>query len=235
MSLPVLREQVCQANRDLVAAGLVALSFGNASGVDRDAGVLAIKPSGVAYATLRPEDIVLVDLADGRVVEGALRPSSDTPTHLVLYRRFPAIGGVVHTHSSFAAAWAQAGRPIPCLGTTHADHFAGAVPVTRALTDGEIAGEYEQRDGRGDRRDDRRPGPRSAPHAGRARRVARPVHLGHGCGRRGRERDRPRDRRRDGASHARDRPRTSPRSRLAPPPALRPQARTGRVLRPANG
>ena len=147
MSLPVLREQVCQANRDLVAAGLVALSFGNASGVDREAGVLAIKPSGVAYATLRPEDIVLVDLADGRVVEGALRPSSDTPTHLVLYRRFAAIGGVVHTHSSFAAAWAQAGLPIPCLGTTHADHFAGAVPVTRALTDLEIDGEYEQETG----------------------------------------------------------------------------------------
>ena len=147
MSLPVLREQVCQANRDLVTAGLVALSFGNASGVDREAGVLAIKPSGVAYATLRPEDIVLVDLADGRVVEGSLRPSSDTPTHLVLYRRFAAIGGVVHTHSSFAAAWAQAGRPIPCLGTTHADHFAGAVPVTRALTDLEISGEYEQETG----------------------------------------------------------------------------------------
>ena len=143
MSLPMLREQVCQANLDLVAAGLVSLSFGNASGVDRDAGVMAIKPSGVDYATLKPDDIVLVGLADGRVVEGGLRPSSDTPTHLALYRRFASIGGVVHTHSPFAAAWAQAGRSIPCLGTTHADHFAGAIPVTRPLSDAEISGDYE--------------------------------------------------------------------------------------------
>ena len=124
MSLSVLREQVCQANLDLVAAGLVSLSFGNASGVDRDSDVIAIKPSGVDYATLKPDDIVLVGLSDGRIVEGALRPSSDTPTHLALYRRFGSIGGVVHTHSPFAVVWAQAGRSIPCLGTTHADHFA---------------------------------------------------------------------------------------------------------------
>jgi L-ribulose-5-phosphate 4-epimerase len=143
MSLSVLREQVCQANLDLVAAGLVSLSFGNASGVDRDSGVIAIKPSGVDYAALKPDDIVLVGLSDGRVVEGSLRPSSDTPTHLALYRRFGPIGGVVHTHSPFAVAWAQAGRSIPCLGTTHADHFAGAIPVTRSLSDSEISGEYE--------------------------------------------------------------------------------------------
>ena len=143
MSLTPLRDQVCQANRDLVTAGLVTLSFGNASGVDREAGVLVIKPSGVAYASLRPQDMVVVDLGDGRVVEGELRPSSDTPTHLALYRRFPTIGGVVHTHSSFAAAWAQARASIPALGTTHADHFDGAVPVTRALDEEEIAGPYE--------------------------------------------------------------------------------------------
>lgn len=128
-------------------AGLVTLSFGNASGVDRDAGLLLIKPSGVAYAILRPDDMVAVDLATGQVHEGAYRPSSDTPTHLALYRRYPTIGGVVHTHSSFASAWAQAGRSIPCFGTTHADHFHGAVPVTRALATAEIDGDYEAETG----------------------------------------------------------------------------------------
>ena len=134
MDLAELREQVCEANRVLVRAGLVTLSFGNASGVDRNRGALVIKPSGVAYARLRPSDMVVVDLADGTLREGTYRPSSDTPTHLALYRRYPSVGGVVHTHSSFASSWAQAGRPIPCLGTTHADHFHGPVPVTRALT-----------------------------------------------------------------------------------------------------
>ncbi|MGZ8605966.1 MAG: L-ribulose-5-phosphate 4-epimerase AraD [Actinomycetota bacterium] len=138
-----LREQVVEANRRLVAEGLVALSFGNASGVDRAEGVLVIKPSGIACDRLDPMDMVVVSLSDGRVVEGSLRPSSDTPTHLTLYRRFGAIGGVVHTHSSFASAWAQAMRPIPCLGTTHGDHFDGPVPVTRALSEPEIAGDYE--------------------------------------------------------------------------------------------
>lgn len=147
MDLAELREQVCEANQELVRAGLVTLSFGNASGVDRDRGVLVIKPSGVAYARLRPSDMVVVDLADGTVREGTYRPSSDTPTHLALYRRYPSIGGVVHTHSSFAASWAQAGRPIPCLGTTHADHFHGPVPVTRALTAEEIDGDYERETG----------------------------------------------------------------------------------------
>ncbi len=138
-----LREQVWRANRDLVEAGLVVLSFGNASGVDRGAGVLAIKPSGVPYAELRPESMVVVALDDGRVVDGRLRPSSDTPAHLTLCRRFEEVGGVVHTHSTFATAWAQAGRPIPCLGTTHADHFHGPVPVTRPLTQPEVEGDYE--------------------------------------------------------------------------------------------
>ncbi|MCI0345648.1 MAG: L-ribulose-5-phosphate 4-epimerase AraD [Chloroflexi bacterium] len=138
-----LRVEVCEANRALVAAGLVTLSFGNASGVDRERGIFVIKPSGVPYERLRPADMVVVGIGDGRAASGSLRPSSDTPTHAELYRRFPAIGGIVHTHSAFATAWAQAGRPIPCLGTTHADHFSGPVPVTRQLTDAEIDGDYE--------------------------------------------------------------------------------------------
>lgn len=142
-----LREEVWRANLALVDAGLVTLAFGNASGVDREAGVLAIKPSGVPYERLSPEDMVIVSLADERVIEGDLRPSSDTPTHVVLYRRFGDIGGVVHTHSGFATAWAQAHRSIPILGTTHADHFAGPVPVTRPMTTDEIAGAYERHTG----------------------------------------------------------------------------------------
>jgi L-ribulose-5-phosphate 4-epimerase len=143
-----LRERVYLANRDIVRAGLVVLTFGNASAVDRAAGVMAIKPSGVPYAELAAETIVVVDLESGDVVDGdGYRPSSDTPTHLVLYRRCETVGGVVHTHSPYATAWAQARLPIPCLGTTHADHFHGPVPVTRALAADEIAGEYEARTG----------------------------------------------------------------------------------------
>jgi len=145
--LPDLRETVWRANLALVQAGLVTLSFGNASGVDREAGVIVIKPSGVPYDALRPEQLVVVSLDSGEVVEGDMRPSSDTPTHLRLYRAFPEIGGVVHTHSSSATAWAQAGRSIPALGTTHADHFHGAVPVTRQMTESEVAGEYEAETG----------------------------------------------------------------------------------------
>lgn len=142
-----LRESVLEANRRIVEAGLVVLTFGNASAVDRAAGLMAIKPSGVPYEELGPESMVLVDLESGRVVEGGFRPSSDTPTHLVLYRRFEGIGGVVHTHAPAATAWAQAGRAIPCFGTTHADHFHGPVPVTRRLTPEEVGGEYEARTG----------------------------------------------------------------------------------------
>lgn len=147
MELMELRTRVCEANQAIARAGLITLSFGNASGIDRRAGVLVIKPSGVPYADLGPSDMVLVALADGQVLEGDLRPSSDTPTHLVLYRRFPSIGGVVHTHSPYASSWAQALRPIPCLGTTHADHFHGSVPVTRELTADEIRGDYERQTG----------------------------------------------------------------------------------------
>jgi L-ribulose-5-phosphate 4-epimerase len=143
MSRAELREAVAAANRAIDAAGLVTLAFGNASGVDRDAGVLLIKPSGLACAAVRPQDLVAVALDDGRVVDGVARPSTDTPTHRRLYLEFPDIGGVIHTHSPAAAAWAQAGRDIPVLGTTHADHFRGPVLVSRALTVAEIAGDYE--------------------------------------------------------------------------------------------
>ncbi len=142
-----LRKRVLAANRAIVEAGLVTLTFGNASAADRRAGVMAIKPSGVPYERLDPETIVLVELGTGAVVGGDLRPSSDAPTHLVLYRRFETIGGIVHTHSSSATAWAQARRDLPCYGTTHADHFHGTVPVTRPLTDDEIATAYEERTG----------------------------------------------------------------------------------------
>lgn len=146
--LDELRAEVAAANTAIDRAGLVTLSFGNVSGVDRDAGVLVIKPSGAPYATLRPEDLVVVSLDDGRVVEGEMRPSVDTPTHRVLYQAFPDVGGVVHTHSPYASAWAQAGKPIPCFGTTHADFFRGDVPVTRALRPEELGDAYEADTGR---------------------------------------------------------------------------------------
>jgi L-ribulose-5-phosphate 4-epimerase len=141
-----LKSEVCQANRQLAATGLVVLTWGNVSGIDRDQGVVAIKPSGVAYESLTPADIVVVDLA-GAVVEGELRPSADTPTHLALYRAWDVIGGVTHTHSACATMFAQACRPIPCLGTTHADSFYGEIPVTRSLTEAEVAGDYETNTG----------------------------------------------------------------------------------------
>lgn len=147
LALQELRERVVDANLALVRAGLVTLTFGNASAADRDAGVLAIKPSGVRFDALRPDDVPVLDLATGDVVAGTLRPSSDTPTHLALYRALPDIRGVVHTHSPYATAWAQACEPIPCLGTTHADHFCGPVPVTRPLRDEEVAAGYEETTG----------------------------------------------------------------------------------------
>jgi len=142
-----LRERVLEANLALGRAGLVVLTFGNASAVDRAAGVVAIKPSGVSYERLAVADIVVLDLQTGAVAAGTTRPSSDTPTHLVLYRAWQDVGGIVHTHSAFATAWAQARLEIPCFGTTHADHFDGAVPVTRPLTTREIEGEYERATG----------------------------------------------------------------------------------------
>jgi len=140
--LEALRAEVLEANLELVRRGLVIYTFGNASGISREHGLVAIKPSGVPYERMTPRDIVIADL-DGRIVEGDLRPSTDLPTHVALYRAFPSIGGVAHTHSRHATAWAQARREIPCFGTTHADYFHGAVPVTSALTAEEIEAGYE--------------------------------------------------------------------------------------------
>ena len=146
MRLEKLRQQVLEANLELVRRGLVLYTFGNASGIDREQNLVVIKPSGVPYETMRPEHLVVTDL-EGKIVEGTLRPSSDLPTHLVLYKAFRGIGGVAHTHSEYATAWAQARKSIPCLGTTHADYFHGAVPVTAPLSREEIAGDYEKTTG----------------------------------------------------------------------------------------
>ncbi len=141
-----LREEVLEANLELVRQGLVLYTFGNVSGIAREKGLVVIKPSGVPYAEMKPEHLVVTDLS-GNVVEGELRPSSDLATHLVLYNSFAEIGGVAHSHSAYATAWAQARKPIPCFGTTHADYFHGPVPVTSELTDLEIAEEYEKNTG----------------------------------------------------------------------------------------
>ena len=143
MSNRSLQQDVLAANLELAARGLAYGTFGNASGVDREAGVVAIKPSGVEYGELSTHDISIVALGDGEHLDG-LRPSSDTPTHLELYRAFTRIGGVAHTHSTYATSWAQAGRPIPCLGTTHADYVYGPIPCTRPLSDDECGDEYER-------------------------------------------------------------------------------------------
>jgi L-ribulose-5-phosphate 4-epimerase len=148
MDVAELRAAACQVNRDLARLGLVFLAFGNVSVADRLADLVAIKPSGMACADLDPDDLVVVRLSTGEAMDGSRRPSSDTPTHLELYRRFARVGAVVHTHSPYATSWAQARREIPALGTTHADHFRGAVPVTRPLTAVEIAGDYEANTGR---------------------------------------------------------------------------------------
>jgi L-ribulose-5-phosphate 4-epimerase len=146
--LEKLKAEVCQANLDLVAEGLVIQTWGNASAVDRGRGVIVIKPSGVPYSEMKPEHMVVVSLADGKVVEGKLKPSSDTPTHRVLYRAFAGIGGVVHTHSLIATAWAQACRPLLAYGTTQADYWHGDVPCTRLLKPAEIKNDYEANTGK---------------------------------------------------------------------------------------
>ena len=138
--LEELKKKVYEANMDLVRHGLVIFTWGNVSGIDRERGLVVIKPSGVDYDTMTPDDMVVVDLHTGEVVEGSLRPSSDTPTHLVLYRAWPEIGGVVHTHSTYATAWAQAGIDLPNIGTTHADYFHNAIPCTADMTEAEVKG-----------------------------------------------------------------------------------------------
>ena len=147
MLLPRLRAEVLEANLELVRRGLVLYTFGNASGISREDSLVVIKPSGVSYEKMKPKDLVVTDL-NGKIVEGNLRPSSDLPTHLVLYKAFAKIGGVGHTHSEYATAWAQARKPIPCLGTTHCDYFRGPVPVTDPMTDEEISSAYEENTGR---------------------------------------------------------------------------------------
>ncbi len=145
--LEKLKAEICAANLELVAEGLVVQTFGNVSGIDRERSLVVIKPSGVPYDALGPEQMVVVSMVTGQVVEGDLRPSSDTPTHLVLYRAFQGIGGIVHTHSRPATAWAQARREIPALGTTHADYFPGPIPCTRLMTPAEIRKDYEANTG----------------------------------------------------------------------------------------
>lgn len=144
--LQSLKQAVYEANLALPRHGLVTFTWGNVSGIDREQALVAIKPSGVSYESMRPEDIVIVDL-DGNVVEGEMNPSSDTPTHLVLYKAFPTLGGIVHTHSRWATIFSQMGRGIPALGTTHADYFYGNIPCTRRMTDAEIEGAYEAETG----------------------------------------------------------------------------------------
>ena len=145
--LEELKKIVCEANLELPKFGLVTFTWGNVSGVDREKGLMVIKPSGVDYGTMTPDDMVVVSLATGERVEGKWKPSSDTPTHVALYNAFPNIGGVVHTHSRWATSWAQAGRSIPAYGTTHGDYFYGQIPCTRKMTPAEIAGEYEKETG----------------------------------------------------------------------------------------
>ena len=144
--LEELKKKVYEANMELPKRGLITYTWGNVSGIDRESGLFVIKPSGVEYDLLKPEDMVVIDL-NGNKVEGDYNPSSDTPTHLELYKAFPKIGGVVHTHSAWATSWAQAGRSIPCYGTTHADYFYGEIPCARSLTEEEINGEYEKNTG----------------------------------------------------------------------------------------
>jgi len=148
MLLESLRNEVLRANQEIARRGLAPHTFGNASGIDRTGlkPLVVIKPSGVDYAAMTPADLVITDL-EGTIVEGSLRPSSDLDTHTILYREFPQIGGIVHTHSEFATSWAQAGRPIPCLGTTHADYFHGPVPVTEPLTAEEVNEAYVRNTG----------------------------------------------------------------------------------------
>ena len=145
--LEELKQKVYEANMKLPQYGLVTFTWGNVSGIDREKGLVVIKPSGVEYGVMKPSDMVVVSLETGERVEGALNPSSDTPTHLVLYRAFPELGGVVHTHSRWATIYAQSGRGIPPLGTTHGDYFYGEIPCTRKMTPQEIAGEYERETG----------------------------------------------------------------------------------------
>ncbi len=173
-----LREEVLEANLELVRQGLVLYTFGNVSGIARPEGLVVIKPSGVPYEQMKPEHLVVTDM-EGKVVEGKMRPSSDLPTHLVLYKQFTEIGGVAHTHSEYATAWAQARKPIPCFGTTHADYFHGPVPVTSEMTDQEIAARLREKHRPCDR--SRAAANECFCNSGHTRSQPRPFRLGSGC------------------------------------------------------
>jgi L-ribulose-5-phosphate 4-epimerase len=214
-----LRESVLAANLALPAHGLIKLTWGNVSEIDRDLGVIAIKPSGVSYGDLTAADIVVLDLA-GNVIDGEQSPSTDTPTHVALYQAFEEIGAVVHTHSTWATVFAQAQREIPLYGTTHADLCAEPIPVTRALTEEEIEDGYELHTGTILIEEIARFGPE-------------PIHLGSHRGQGDRERCRTRADRRDGVSHRRARADSTGARRTGTPEAPRPQARPERLLRPA--
>ena len=221
-----LKEQAWQANMEIPRRGLAIYTFGNVSAFDAERGVFAIKPSGVAYESLTAVDMVVVDL-DARVVEGTLRPSSDTKTHAALYRAFRGVGGIVHTHSTYATAWAQACMPIPIYGTTHADHLAEDVPCTALMTADAVRGDYEAETGTQivdcfRTRDPAKPnGARGGPC---------PVRLGQDRGQGGLPRRRPRRACQDGGHHARSRPPGEPFAGLPRAQALRAQAREGRLL-----
>ena len=235
MLLKELREQVLEANLELVRRGLVLYTFGNASGIDREQGLVVIKPSGVDYDELLPEHMVVTDL-HGKIVEGDLKPSSDLDTHTLLYREFPTIGAVVHTHSEFATSFAQAGLPIPPLGTTHADYFYGPVPCTAPLTDEAIGGRYVHETGLAivnhfqhtdELASTRSPSPpASSPATPPSSGAARP--------RRRAQRRRPRSRRQDGLQHPHPQPECRRRLPGPPRPPLLPQTRRQRHLRPVH-
>ncbi len=228
-----LKQRVYLANLALVEAGLVVLTWGNASGVDRSAGVMAIKPSGVPYARLTAADIIVMSIASGEIVDGEGRPSSDAPTHLHLYREFPGCHGVAHTHSTVATSFAQARRDIPCLGTTHADNFYGAIPCTREMNDAEIGTDYELNTGRvivecfRSKRID-------PAGAGRVAGGSCAFCLGRNTRKSGGKRDRARVFRADGAQHLRDQSRGSRIVAGIDRQALSPQARPGCLLRAAT-
>ena len=230
MMLEELKKTVYEANELLPKLGLVTFTWGNVSGIDREKGLFVIKPSGVPYEKLRPEDMVVVDL-DGHVVEGELNPSSDTMTHAVLYRAFPSVGGIVHAHSPWAVSFAQAGIPIEAMGTTHADTFYGDVPVTDALTKEEIESAYEENTGKVIVRRFAELGLDPAAIPRRPRPPARPVHLGPRSGQGRRERQDSRSRRRNELPHPPAHPCRHPRPPVPPRQALPPQAREKRLLR----
>ena len=228
--LSELKKEVCAANRALETSGLVKLTWGNVSGIDRASGLWCIKPSGVPYAELEPDDLVVLDL-EGKVVEGTLRPSSDTRTHLHLYREFSEIGGITHTHSPYATMFAQASRELPCYGTTHADHFFGTVPVARSLSKAEIDHDYEHHTGVAIVECFRKAPAQTAGNARRVPGLPRSFHLGEERDGFAQQQHRPRDVRAGRARFTAAQSFARRDSHAHPAEASRSQARHGGVLR----